>query len=381
MKEKYRFMFFWLVLFFSNLTNAQYIPFQHDGITREYLYYEPTNLNELRPLVLVMHGLTGDADSIRGYSQMDQFADEYGFAVCYPRGTLDSNGYRFWNVGYSFHQNETVDDVGFITDLAEYLQETHGLNPEFTFATGMSNGAEMCYMLACQSYNTFKAIAPVSGMILQHILDECDNSSPIPVFEIHGTEDNTTPISGDPNNDDGWGAYPSIPFTIESFAEKNQCTSVAIDTLPNTETSDNSYIVGEKHVNGINHNEVWLYKVVGGGHDWPGGWGNMDIQAGEEAWLFFQKYIDTNTMVLSSLSSVTLERGIRIFPNPANNLIHIESNNSLEIDQITLINDYGIRTNVKLIDGKIDVTHLKTGIYYLKIKTSKGVITKKIRLN
>jgi len=108
------------------------------------IYYEPSSLNENMPLVFVMHGFTGDANSIRSYSQMNQIADQYGFAVCYPRGTLDSNGDRFWNVGYAFHQSETADDVGFLTELAEYLQITHNLNPDYTFATGFSNGGEMC---------------------------------------------------------------------------------------------------------------------------------------------------------------------------------------------------------------------------------------------
>ena len=34
--------------------------------------------------------------------------------------------------------------------------------------------------------------------------------------------------------------------------------------------------------------QVWLYTVNGGGHDWPGAYGNMDINSSEEAWLFFQ---------------------------------------------------------------------------------------------
>ena len=35
--------------------------------------------------------------------------------------------------------------------------------------------------------------------------------------------------------------------------------------------------------------EVWLYTVQGGGHDWPGAFGNMDIEASREAWLFFEQ--------------------------------------------------------------------------------------------
>ncbi|MDB3934389.1 T9SS type A sorting domain-containing protein [Flavobacteriaceae bacterium] len=286
---------------------AQYTDFEHDGITRQYIYYEPETLNQQMPLVIVMHGYTGDANSIKNYSEMNDFADQYGFAVCYPRGTVDGGGNRFWNVGYAFHQNETVDDVGYLTELTQYLQQTNGLNPDYTFATGMSNGGEMCYMLACQAYDTFKAVAPVAGMILQDILDDCDAAPGIPVFEIHGSQDGVTPLAGDPDNNDGWGSYPSIADTIDYFVEKNGCTTLVEGSVPNTNTSDGSFIVSEKYINGVNQNEVWYYKVVGGGHDWPGSGGNMDIEAGEQAWLFFQNYIDNNVVVLDLDAAISVD--------------------------------------------------------------------------
>ena len=379
MTEKYKLTILVIVLLFSHLiTKAQFITFKHDGIDRQYLYYEPTNLNENMPLVFVMHGFTGDANNMRDYSEMNQIADQYGFAVCYPRGTFDSNGNRFWNVGYAFHQTETINDVSFLTELAEYLQITHNLNPDYTFATGFSNGGEMCYMLACQAYETFKAVAPVAGMILQDILDECDGSLPIPLFEIHGSQDNVTPLSGDPNNNDGWGAYPSIPFTINYFSDKNECTTVVTETLPNIDASDGSTIVSEKHLDGINNNQVWYYDVVGGGHDWPGAWGNMDTNASEEAWLFFQNHID-NTLLLPNLED--LENTIRIFPNPTNNVINVETNNPLEIKEIVIRNTLGINLNLKPTNGLIDLTNFNTGVYLLSITTSKGTITKKVVKN
>jgi polyhydroxybutyrate depolymerase len=379
MKKKYRILVLVsVIILFVLEAQAQYTFFDHDGITRQYIYYEPTELNEQLPLVFVMHGFTGDANDIKNYSKMNDFADQYGFAVCYPRGTVDSGGNRFWNVGYAFHQNETVNDVGFLTELAVYLQDTHALNPDYTFATGMSNGGEMCYMLACQAYDTFKAVAPVAGMILQVILDECDESPAIPIFEIHGSQDNVTPLSGDPNNNDGWGAYPSIQSTINYFAEKNECTTVVNGLVPNIDTSDNSFIESEKHLNGINENEVWYYKVVGGGHDWPGAWGNMDIEAGEEAWLFFQNYIDAN-LLNTNLS--TIEKSIHIFPNPSAHLIQIETLESLEIIEINLYNTLGVNQKIKLSDETIDLSYLNNGIYILIIKTSEGIQTKKIIKN
>ena len=69
MKQKYTFL---ILLIFSILftlkIQAQYTDFEHDGLTRQYIYYEPENLNQQMPLVIVMHGYTGDANSIRNYS-------------------------------------------------------------------------------------------------------------------------------------------------------------------------------------------------------------------------------------------------------------------------------------------------------------------------
>ena len=375
MNDSFRLSTILVILLSHYITSAQFMSFEHEGNDRQYLYYEPTNLNENMPLVFVMHGFTGDANSMRNYSGMNQIADQYGFAVCYPRGTFDSDRNRFWNVGYAFHETETVNDVGFLIELAEYLQTTHGLNPDYTYATGFSNGGEMCYMLACQAYDTFKAVAPVAGMILQDILDDCDNSPAVPLFEIHGSQDNVTPLSGDPNNNDGWGSYPSISFTINYFVDKNQCISNEAETLPNTDNNDGSYVNSEKYLNGINNNEVWYYEVVGGEHDWPGAWGNMDINAGEEAWLFFQHHID---YTLSVPGFEDINETIKLFPNPTNSIINIEFNNQILTNNITLYDALGSHVNLKLEDGIINLNNLNSGIYFLRIETKTKVILKKI---
>ena len=137
-------------------------------------------------------------------------------------------------------------------------------------------------------------------------------------------------------------------------------------------------MISEKHINGINNNEVWYYEVVGGGHDWPGAWGNMDINAGEEAWLFFQKYIDD---ILSTPDSLTLEDSIRLFPNPSNGLIRIESNNNIALQEVLLYDSLGTNLDVRFKNDSIDIEYLGTGIYILVLKTSDGIITRKIVKN
>ena len=78
MKNSFKLSMVLVMLLSHYITSAQFISFEHEGNERQYLYYEPTNLNENMPLVFVMHGFTGDADSMRDYSGMNEIADQYG---------------------------------------------------------------------------------------------------------------------------------------------------------------------------------------------------------------------------------------------------------------------------------------------------------------
>jgi polyhydroxybutyrate depolymerase len=358
------------IALFSTQISAQYSSFNHNGQSRQYIYYEPENIADNAPLVFVMHGYTSDASVIRNYSGMNDIAEEEGFAVCYPRGTVDNYGNRFWNVGYDFHPNETVDDVDFLKELASYLQQENNLSTINTFATGMSNGGEMCYMLACQASDTFKAVTSVAGMMLQEIMDTCSPENLIPIFEIHGTSDYVNIYAGDPTSSGGWGAYPSIPDTIDYWVGLNNCTSFSTENLPNTNTNDGSYVVKERHYDSDNGNEIWLYKVVGGDHDWPGASGNMDINSSLEAWLFFELSINN-----SLSNSDILANNLIISPNPVKERIIIRSD--LDGYSYTI---YDLNGKKLLEDNKpeINFSNKANGTYFLKIYSGDKTTTKKI---
>lgn len=258
------------------------------GINRDYIYYHPESAPEQCPLVFVCHGYTGSAQGIMDYSEFNAVADEFGFAVCYPQGTEDSFGNSFFNVGYDFQGEESVDDVAFIQNLNSYLQSVYSLSDSDVFCTGLSNGGDFCYMLACQASSQFKAVAPVAGMILQDIMDDCNPENEVSIFEIHGTDDNVTYFGGDPDNIDNWGAYPSIPATIDFWTELFGLDILISEELPDIAPNDGSTILSDVYSQDGSCTEVWLYTVEGGGHDWPGAFGNMDISASREIWMFFE---------------------------------------------------------------------------------------------
>jgi polyhydroxybutyrate depolymerase len=268
--------------------NSPNINFQHDGLTRQYRIYAPADLPESAPLVLVLHGYGGgNNDMLNNYGWRDM-ADEGGFVAVFPNGTRDQGNDRFWDIGYAFHsQLPDVDDDGFLSSLAVHLQETLDLDPERTFVTGFSNGAEMCFQLACRESATFKGFAPIIGMMLDPLFLSCDPEFDRPILTMNGTNDNVTYFNGDMNNQGGWGAYRPILEMNDLWIEELETPILDSVFLPNTDPNDGSTVRLDRYT-GLGHDlEFHYYQINGGGHDWPGRSGNMDIDATREVWNFF----------------------------------------------------------------------------------------------
>ena len=295
----------------TSIQAVEYGELIDGGVVREYIYYHPESAPVQCPLVFVCHGYTGSAQGIMDYSDFNALADEFGFAVCYPQGSQDSFGNSFFNVGYDFQNGETVDDVAFIQNLKSHLQSNYSLSESDVFCTGLSNGGDFCYLLACQASSDFKAVAPVAGMMLQEIMDDCNPENEVSIFEIHGTADNITYFQGDPNNIDNWGAYPSIPNTIEFWTALFGLDILVNENLPNLAPNDGSTVTSDMYSQAESCSEVWLYTVEGGGHDWPGAFGNMDISASREIWMFFDG-LCSSTVGVSNLTANTPRTLLRI---------------------------------------------------------------------
>ena len=274
-----------LILLLSGCTKPKYSTFEHDGQTRLYIIYMPENIPDNAPLVFVLHGYWGNGLSMMNSVGMNTIADENGFAVCYPQGSKDNKGAAHWNARLNI---STIDDIGFLTELAKYLQSEHGLNEEKTFSCGFSNGGFMSYTLACEVPDVFKAVASVAGTMSGYSWENRNISEPIPILHIHGLDDNVVPIDGSISTEGGWGGAPHVDTIIEFWANKNDCNTIETEFLP--PLTNVTY-----HIDGVNGNEVWYYKIDEWGHSWPVY--NPDkpeyypgIDASEVIWQFFSKY-------------------------------------------------------------------------------------------
>lgn len=256
---------------------------RYRGNTYTYYLYRPANLPDNAPLVVMFHGY-GSRSKPERYG-LNAVADRHGFAVCYPRGLKDFKGKPCWNVGYEFHRerNWRRDDVGFACHLVRYLQREYGFSRENTFATGHSNGGEMCYLLAYLHPEVFTAVAPVSGLTMEWMYRDLSAKKPISLFEIHGTNDKTSLWEGDPENSGGWGKYISVPRAVGYWCAVNRCTHEVSEELP----VQRNRVIAHKYIGGTDGNEVWLYEIVDGGHSWA----DKDLDVGEHIWQFFARHL------------------------------------------------------------------------------------------
>lgn len=252
--------------------------FEWDNEEREYFLYIPETLQENAPLVFVLHGYWGSGEDMVGL--LSEQAYEHGFAVCYPTGLGDNlQGANHWNSNFN-SSFSTVDDVGFLTNLAYFLQEEYNLNPEETFSCGMSNGGYMSWSLACHAPEVFKAIASVTGTMSGPDWEECNPSTLVPVMQISGTADTVVPMDGSMGYEsEGWGGAPNIYTIMDFWSDLHGCIDQETINFQFDYSTDLT-----QYFNCISNTstELRLYVANGMEHTWP-------AFANEQIWDFFMQ--------------------------------------------------------------------------------------------
>jgi polyhydroxybutyrate depolymerase len=255
-----------------------------DGVWRKFVMLLPDGLQDDAPLVFVLHGHGG---RIWKENPMAAPARRHGFALCIPLGLKDSKNQNSWNVGYPFQKGWKVNDVKTLCRMARYVQKRYKLSRVNTFLTGMSNGGEMCYLMAYSKQKTFRAVAPIAGLTMEWMYRKLEAPNPIPLMEVHGTEDRTSEWTGDLEDKGGWGAYMPVPIAVGYWVAKNRCTHEVTERVESKRGQGGNPVIKHLFTGNPMGCDVWLYEVVGGGHTWH----TEDLDTGEEVWKFFSKTI------------------------------------------------------------------------------------------
>jgi polyhydroxybutyrate depolymerase len=387
-----------IFLFFANkLSHAQTQTgrFKFEGHTRNYIVFLPQNFQPNMPVVISIPGYTETAKWYMDYTQMNTVADTAGFIPVYPNAI-----YPGFNSGIGENPEAPtpdVNDVGFIDALIDTLYNHFSIDLERVYACGYSNGGFMSYKLACQLSHRIAAIASVAGTISFSTADNCNAGHTMPVLHIHGTADSVVPLKGAT----GWN---SVNHTLSQWIDFNGCTQVDTVSLADLDQIDGCTIEKISYTNCSNESKVIFYKVIKGGHAWPGstippfhsaeGNRNMDINANVEIWNFFNNYKLVTSIETSSNSTPRKFCLMQNYPNPfnpsttiqyqlpKNGMVILEVYNHIGQRVVTLVNqNQTAGIHQQFWDGRNDMGKIvPTGVYFYQLRSGDFSATRKMLL-
>jgi polyhydroxybutyrate depolymerase len=280
-----------------------------NSLERTFAVYAPADPAVPAPLVFVLHGGSGSANSVwnsetgRAWKTL---ADEHGFLLALPEGRADPDApdQHHWNDCRSDINNadaiSTEDDVGYIDLLIDRIAARVSVDSSRMYVTGASNGGMMTFRLAMQLGDRLAA----AGAIIANLPDpsECPfEAVPLPILIMNGTADPVIPYSGGcvAGATCDRGSVRSTDATVAFWVDVNGASATPEQlALPDVVTSDGSTVTVFTY-RGPGDKDVILYRVDGGGHTIPGsdpgagtaaGRKNRDIDATEEIWRFFEQH-------------------------------------------------------------------------------------------
>lgn len=339
-----------------------------NGIYRSYRVYVPAAYtgSTARPLVFDLHGYTSNAQEQQFYSNFMPIADTANFLVVYPQGT-SIGGQPYWNAGQG-----GASDLLFISDLIDTLKNNYNVDENSVYSCGMSNGGFMSHSLACELNDKIAAIASVTGSMFTQQYQSCVPNRAVPIMQISGTADAVVPYIGQVG-------VEHIDTVVKYWVENNNCNpSAQFTNVPNTNMLDGCTAEHYVYSGGDNGSTCELYKIVGGGHTWPGalfnvGVTNQDFNASLKIWLFFKKY-KLNQLV--GIKEEVEENNISIYPNPSKSLIYIKTPEGVEVN--TKIVDINGKIVVESKGHQITIDLLPAGVYSVLISTKNGRVAKRL---
>lgn len=340
--------------------------FTFEGIERSYLLYVPASYSaqSAAPLLLNLHGYGSNMNEQMQYGEFRPIADTAGFLLVVPNGTPDFNNTMHWNT----FGTSNVNDVGFLSALMDTISMHYNVDPHRLYSTGMSNGGFMSYSLACFLNNRMAAIASVTGTMTTANFMSCIPTRPVPVMQIHGTADGTVPYNGN-------AFFLSVPTILTHWIDVNNCNATPeVTLLPDVNTADGCTAEHYLYSGGDAGSTVEHYKIIGGGHSWPGAplninVTNMDFNASAVIWQFLRKY---NLSGLLSISDEFAEVGVVVGPNPAQGTLTIRSEKE-SLSEVKVFDAQGrLLQHIKAGTNDLQLDLKQKGFLFIQVSTKTG---------
>jgi polyhydroxybutyrate depolymerase len=276
----------------------------HADYNRTYALYVPSTYSPLHSAPLALH--IAPSTSLRiAITGLNVVAEREDFLVAYPDPLGEWLG---------SDKTDPYDDTGFLLAVIDHVSSNYAVNASQVYADGYSAGGVMSEYLSVKYPYRLAAVASVAGV--RPYAQGTTNYAPLgtpatpcrpfPVLHMHGTADPVIPYAG--GYSAGW-RWPPVEQVVADYFRNNGCSlTPSITNFADIDPTDGCTVqmltYGNSHTyqdtEGVTRvADVLFYRVVGGGHSWPGnyrGWpssllpANHDVDASEQIWAFFSRH-------------------------------------------------------------------------------------------
>jgi len=311
-----------------------------EDVDRSFMVRLPKGYDATKhyPVVILLHGMSQDADDMERLTRFDELADKDGIIAVYP---IAMHGR--WNVGVRPQESQRpmgmgpgrrrgggggypggggggypggggqrqgqdrqtqdpsedrraapTDDIAFFNQMLDQMGTKFSVDPSRIYAAGLSEGGFMSLRVGCALSDRIAAVAALGAAMPKTMI--CVPTRPVPLVMINGTSDPIVPYGGGTEHNRNLSVI-SVEDSAKAWARIDRCaekpdkSKLSPQAKGGTETKVDTY-------NGCQHDaQVVLYSVKGAGNTWPGGEQYeaekaigktaQDVNADELIWSFF----------------------------------------------------------------------------------------------
>jgi polyhydroxybutyrate depolymerase len=214
------------------------------SVPQSYRDHRPT------PIILLFYGFGSDPAQFAALTRLPSWGATVGYLVVVPH---TQGAESEWDL--SAHGA----DAKFVDKEVASVEATYCVDRSAVFAAGFSAGAAFAIVYSCARESSIAALATVA------VEFQLGCTRPMSILAFHGTEDPLVPYQN--------GAIGlSLPGVKVRGTERNMGDWARLDHCRSDprRSRPGSQVIRQQWVGCVRNTSVVLYKIIGGGHSWPG---------------------------------------------------------------------------------------------------------------